>query len=209
MRMTEKYINIDLNDPRSGKIAEVISNKTSKRILGLIAEREMSATEIANELGLPLNTATYNIEKLVDSGLIEKVKGFLWSTRGKKIEKYKIANKKIVISPRTMMKGIIPAILGVGVISFILKLLSDNQSNTSNYVRTAAMDKAVSGASGVVSEAASELITRPEPASTGVVSNICSSFNSLSGEVWAWFLLGALVAILIYLIFNRIERRYK
>ena len=34
--MTEKYLNIDIEDPRSGKIAEVLGNKTSKKILSLL-----------------------------------------------------------------------------------------------------------------------------------------------------------------------------
>ena len=72
--MAEKIISIDLNDPRSAKIAEVIRNKTCKRILGLIAEKEVSESEISSELSLPMNTIGYNVKKLVDSGLIEEEK---------------------------------------------------------------------------------------------------------------------------------------
>ena len=106
--MTKSSIMIDLDDERSSKIAEVLSNKTSKKILGALAEGEMSETESANILKVPLNTVHYNVKKLEGAGLIEKVKGFLWSVKGKRMHKYRVVNKKIVISPKRMIKNIIP-----------------------------------------------------------------------------------------------------
>jgi len=70
--MSDKYLNIDLNDSRSSAIAEVMSNKTCKKIIELLAEKEMSESDIASSLGLPLNTVGYNIGKLLKAGLIEK-----------------------------------------------------------------------------------------------------------------------------------------
>ncbi|MCA9485686.1 MAG: helix-turn-helix transcriptional regulator, partial [Nanoarchaeota archaeon] len=93
-------INIDLNDPRAGKIADVLNSKTAKKILDLIADRgEMSGSDISNELDMPLNTVTYNLKKLVDAGLVGKSKKFFWSSKGKKMELYKVLNKQIIISP--------------------------------------------------------------------------------------------------------------
>ncbi|MEK6800653.1 MAG: winged helix-turn-helix domain-containing protein, partial [Nanoarchaeota archaeon] len=57
-------IMIDLDDPRSEKIAEVISNKTAKKILISLAEGEKSIGDISLELGLPVNTVSYNIDKM-------------------------------------------------------------------------------------------------------------------------------------------------
>jgi hypothetical protein len=54
----------------------------------------------------------------------EKKSGFLWSSKGKKIEKYFVSNKKIIISPKSMMKGIIPSILITGIIGFGIRYLS-------------------------------------------------------------------------------------
>ena len=113
----DKYINYDIDDPRSGAIAEVMANKTCKKILGLIAERELTASEIAGELGLPLNTTGYNIEKLLRAELIEETKGFFWSVKGKKMPKYKVSNKKIVISPRKLVS---PMVLIAGLVVLLL-----------------------------------------------------------------------------------------
>ena len=68
----------------------------SKKILSLIAEKEATGSEIANELNLPLNTVGYNIDKLLKAGLIETSKNFFWSLKGKKMPTYKISNKKVI-----------------------------------------------------------------------------------------------------------------
>jgi len=104
---------MDIDDPRAARIAEAMANKTSKKILNLLADREMSGSEIAEEMGVPLNTVTYNLKKLVGAGLIEKVNKVFWSSRGKKMELYKVSNKQIVISPRTMTRRIIAGAIGI------------------------------------------------------------------------------------------------
>ena len=80
--MNDKYLNIDLNDPRAGAIAEVMANNTCKKILEALAEKEMSVTEISQSLNMPLNTIDYNIKKLLSAGLIIPTKEFFWSVKG-------------------------------------------------------------------------------------------------------------------------------
>ena len=83
--MVKKQIVFDLDDPRISNLADVISNKTSKKILNYLAEKESSETEISIDLKLPANTVNYNIKKLLETGLIEKTKNHFWSVKGKKI----------------------------------------------------------------------------------------------------------------------------
>jgi|SRR3989344_1196125 len=193
--MSEKYISVDLDDPRAERIAEVISNKTSKKILGLLAEREMSATEIASELKIPLNTAGYNLEKLVETGLIEKVKGFLWSVKGKKIEKYKVSNKKVLISPKRMIRGILPALLVTGAVAFGIKAFTEYQirSYNSPQLLNKAAETAASGTS-----AGEQFASINAPATSGIVQTV----SIIAQNSWLWFLAGAFVALFIYLIWN-------
>ena len=108
----EKYILVSLEDEKAGKLANVLASKTSKRILDLLAEKELSESEIAKELKMPLNTADYNIKNLLKTGLIEEKRHF-WSVKGKKIPVYKLANKYIVISPKKSRKitGILPVVI--------------------------------------------------------------------------------------------------
>jgi len=90
---------ISLEDEKSRKLGEAISNPTCKKIISLLAEKELSATEISREIKIPMNTLDYNLKKLISSGIIEKSKHF-WSVKGKKIPTYKVVNKVIVIQPK-------------------------------------------------------------------------------------------------------------
>ena len=127
--MNKKYLMVSFEDPRTRHLADVLGNKTCKKIIDILAEREASKTDIAKELRIPLNTVEYNINKLVDAGLVEKAKNYFWSTKGKKIAMYKVSNKSIVISPRTSgkTKSIVTVIAASGIIALLVKLLAPGE----------------------------------------------------------------------------------
>ena|SRR3989344_377276 len=192
--MAKSSIMIDLDDPRTSKIADVISNKTTKKILSLLAEQELSETELSKSLEIPLNTIEYNINKLEETGLIEKAQGFFWSPKGRKVYKYKVSNKKIVISPRTITKGIIPTIIITTFLAFLIKvLLGSSQALVSQ--------KDFQETAPIVAVGAAESMKAVEP------SNIIPS--ATISNSWAWFLLGAFLALAIFLTWNifKTERR--
>jgi len=127
---TKKEINVDIDDPRAGKIAEVLRNKTCKKILGVLAEEELTESEIAERLNMPLNTVGYNVKKLREAGLIEPVKGFLWSVKGKRVYRYRPANKKIVISPKVNIAKIVAGFAGIFVlIALVAMIAMQNQQS--------------------------------------------------------------------------------
>ncbi|MFH1310779.1 MAG: beta-propeller domain-containing protein [Nanoarchaeota archaeon] len=125
----DKFILIGLDDDRSKKIAEVLGNKTCKKIIDhLVETKEASEKDISDKLNIPINTIEYNLKKLLDSGLIEKTKNFFWSKKGKKIDIYKLANKHIVISPKSkpdlsVLKTILPIIVVVAFVFALIALL--------------------------------------------------------------------------------------
>lgn len=184
--MGEKYINVDLNDPRSERIGEAISNKNCKNILNLLAEREMSESDLGEKLKVSLNTIGYNVKKLEDAGLIEKVNKFFWSSRGKRINLYKVSNKKIVISPKFLTRGALPSLIISALIGFGIKVWSD--------MKAISVDFAQRGA---------ELTSEVEEASKVAAPSVDNVVQVANGpEVWAWFLLGALIALLIVILWN-------
>lgn len=61
---------IDITDPR---VVKAYSHPLRIRILRLLEDRVASATEIANELDVPLSNASYHVRKLLELGLIELV----------------------------------------------------------------------------------------------------------------------------------------
>lgn len=119
--MEEKYVLVSLEDERTEKLANVLANKTSKKILDLLSEKELSESEIAKELKMPLNTVGYNINNLIKAGLIEE-KRHLFSVKGKRIPVYKISNKYIIISPKKSRKilGILPVVLISAIFSIFI-----------------------------------------------------------------------------------------
>lgn len=96
--MVEK---IDITDERerSKEVAEIISNKTCRKIIGYLEKKETSETEIAQALNLPISTVHYNIQKLLKNGFI-KVKDFYWSPKGNKVNVYTASNKVFVFTPK-------------------------------------------------------------------------------------------------------------
>ncbi len=126
----DKSISIDLGDPRTGLVAEALSNKTCVKILDLLAAQELTASDIASKLNIPLNTTGYNLEKLIKAGLVEKSNNFFWSVKGKKTPIYRVANKKIVISPKRMVAKVVPFVLVAGVLMLLAVSFMFNDSRS-------------------------------------------------------------------------------
>jgi len=126
----DKFILMGLDDSRSKDIAEVLGNKTCKKIIDYLAEtKEASEKDISDALTIPINTVEYNLNKLIKTGLVEKTKNFFWSRKGKKIDMYKLAKKHIVISPKPKrvdmkeLKAILPVIFIAAAVIIIAALL--------------------------------------------------------------------------------------
>ena len=94
----------------SKKVAKALSNDTSMKILDLLAEKPMSATAIAEDLGLALTTVKYNLDTLIESDLI-KVKETKWSKKGRQIKIYDPVQKLIVVAPGKADKSSIMGML--------------------------------------------------------------------------------------------------
>jgi len=76
-------------------------------VLELLTDKAMSASEIACELDTPLTTVKYNLNALIESGLIA-IKQTKWSAKGRKIKIYAPAHKLIVVVPdKTDRKSVV------------------------------------------------------------------------------------------------------
>ncbi|AKB26549.1 putative transcriptional regulators [Methanosarcina sp. MTP4] len=82
----------------SRKITQTLSNETSLKVLELLGKKSLSATDIAEELKIPLTTVKYNLDSLVDSDLI-KVKQIKWSRKGRQVKIYEAMEKLIILVP--------------------------------------------------------------------------------------------------------------
>ncbi len=94
----EKLLILPINDRNSKKISQVLSNDTSRKVLEALADEPMSTTEISEKLGTPLTTLHYNIENLLQTGLI-KVERTRYSEKGREVKYYGPTRKFIIIAP--------------------------------------------------------------------------------------------------------------
>jgi DNA-binding transcriptional ArsR family regulator len=182
--MSEKYLMFSLDDAKTKSLADVLTNKTCKKILDYLAENEASETEIARDLDLPANTVNYNIKKLLKAGLIEKSKEFFWSVKGKKILRYKVANKKIVISPKSsQVKKVLASFFITAIVGLFVGRYYTNNSNIQG-VDT--LTKELPEASINLMDTGNEVLqTTGDPFNIGI-----------------WIIFGALFALVVYLILN-------
>ena len=91
-----------IDPPRDeAKGANELCRKAGIKTVMITGDHKLTAVSIAKELGMPINTAEYNLKKLIKVGLIEKSKEFFWSVKGKKIPMYKVSNKHILIVPKS------------------------------------------------------------------------------------------------------------
>ncbi|AAM32788.1 ArsR/SmtB family transcription factor [Methanosarcina mazei] len=91
----EKLLILQLSDD-SRKISRILSNEISIRILKLLDRKSMSASDIADELGVRLNTLKYNLDSLLEIELI-RVRQVKWSRKGREIKVYETVGKTIIL----------------------------------------------------------------------------------------------------------------
>jgi predicted transcriptional regulator len=194
------FMLVSLEDSKSKSISEVLGSKTCKKIIGYLSERkEASQQDLSNALNIPMNTLDYNIKKLLDSGFIQKRKNFFWSKKGKKISMYELSNKSIVISPKKSssqkFKSILPAFILTAAATFAVWAYQ-KISYAGQYARENIAIPAADSSQNT-------LLKGAEVASSlGTSSNYLSSATSAPNPIWAWFLAGALLTIIIFSIVN-------
>ncbi len=231
--MTKKYIMLSLNDEKSKQISEILASSKAKEMLDILSEKEVSETDLATQLNLPVNTIEYHLKKLLEVGLIEKTKTFFWSIKGKKIPTYKAADKTIVITPkpRSSIKLAFMTIAISTVAAFFIKFyysikekafqsqLANNVSiaieetakESENMIRDELLTNAGKSTEGATSGAGSAPETIQKIAEN-LSENLTSNLPSLNfyqqpmtpSNIWLWFLIGAAFSLLVFFTLKKI-----
>jgi DNA-binding transcriptional ArsR family regulator len=98
--MADNIVILEPGDERAQKISKAMGSQTASDILQLLAENQKSLTEITDRLAIPLTTAKYHIENLLDAGLIS-VAETKYSVKGREIKIYSLTNQLLIVAPRT------------------------------------------------------------------------------------------------------------
>jgi predicted ArsR family transcriptional regulator len=224
-----------MEDEKIKKVSNVISNESCRKILDYLSEKDATESELAGKLDIPISTVHYNLQQLIETGLIESTE-FHYSEKGKEVSHYRLANKYIIIAPKKTfgikekLKAILPVALIVSGAALVVQLVKKffahgavtNVMSTSQQmivretiIGQEAADQGAAVAAAKVAEGVqnitqaapgimnktTEYLTQPE-----IVTKTTTIPPSMWSNIALWFLIGALFALLVYLIIVLIRK---
>lgn len=221
------FLLLSMEDDQINKVANVVSNKTSKKILDVLAEKDHTESEISKQLKLPISTVHYNLKQLIDAGLVSADE-YHYSEKGREVLHYKLANKYIIIAPqkkkglKTILKNILPvALVTIGiaaVIEFTKRFFNPGQQllasspGTFNIQEESArtiMDTAdaLPDAAMKTVSVLSENVSNVSAMGNEVITQPMLIAQSSEPNIAIWFLIGSFTAIAIFSIVSFIRSR--
>ena len=196
----KNFLLLSLEDSKIKKVSNVISNDSCRKILDYLSSREATESELAEKLELPISTVHYNLQQLLETGLISADE-FHYSKKGKEVSHYRLANKYIIIAPKKTfgikekLKSILPVALIVSATAGIIQLVTNHLSRTGIAAQEAVVSK-----SAIANRAADALMAAsPAPVAA-------EAAKTLPQNLALWFLAGSLFALIIYLIVSMLRK---
>jgi len=198
----QSFLLVSLKENKAKELAQVISNDSCRKILDYLSEKkDATETELAQKLNLPISTVHYNLQHLMKAGIVT-VEEFHYSKKGKEVNHYKLANKYIIIAPKTTfgikekLKSILPvallALVGAGFIQIYTKYLKP--------VTFGAIKTAPAVIEEAVREAPKAQLMEKAPEVTQEIIQVAPNYA-------LWFLIGAFFSIVLYLVISKIREK--
>jgi DNA-binding transcriptional ArsR family regulator len=200
----ESFVLVSLQEDKAKALAQVISNDSCRKILDYLADKQdTTASDLAKKLTIPLPTVHYNLKHLMQAKLIESDE-YHYSEKGKEVNHYKLANKYVIIAPKTThglkekLRSILPVALISGLaastIPFLQKVTQPTQTSLAAaptaFAKSAdSFQEAAVAPAQLIAESAPTIVTEPNLA--------------------LWFLFGSLFAIAIMLLVEWIRSKNK
>ena len=209
----EKFLLVSLNETKSKKLAQAISNDSCRKILDYLADKEGTESELASKLNIPISTVHYNLQQLIKGGLVV-VEEYHYSEKGKEINHYKLANKYIIIAPKSTygikekLKGILPVAVLAGIGAGLIQLFSRIGGSAKTFgVESAARDMAPLAEKTMAESApvAAELVQEVAP----VLVDKATTNSLFISNIAVWFFIGAISSILLYLLVDYLMSKKK
>jgi len=221
------FLLVSLKEDKAKELAQVISNESCRKILDYLADKEDSTeTELAKKLNIPISTVHYNLKHLVKGGLV-MVEEFHYSEKGKEVNHYKLANKYIIIAPKTTygikekLKSILPvsllALVGAGFIQIYNKYFTP----AARIMKAAPSAMEAVGRGGIEEPLMEAAIPKApvveqviEKAADGGAKAIVEkapevvvNVTEVAPNLALWFLFGCLFVIVLIIIFELIKAK--
>jgi len=212
---SKNFLLVSLEEDKAKELAQIVSNDVCRQILDCLAQKESTETELSQKLAIPLSTVHYNLKQLVKSGIV-KAGEFHYSEKGREILHYSLANKYIIIAPKSTateslankLKRILPVFLIVAATGVVIQLVG-------RFMGSTARSFGVSAAAPLMGEASkttAPLLQRAAEAAGNVTA--APAYAPLqqvvrSQPIALWFIAGALFALVVFLVYDAIRSRRK
>ncbi len=196
--MTKKnFLLLSLDDVKTKKIANVVNNVTSSKILEYLTKKDATEGELVKELKLPASTVNYNLKQLVDSNLVEWEESH-YSEKGKEVKHYKLANSYVIIAPRgtskedflEKIKNILPG-FGFLILGSLGIYLYEKFNSGTNFIQESRIMESydIAGDSQMMMAKVAPVATNNEP------------------SIVLWFFLGGILTLIFIFLFNYFFRK--
>ncbi len=202
---SKNFLLVSLEESKARQLAQIITNDVCRRILDYITgKKDTTESEISKELGIPLSTVHYNLKQLLQSGIV-KAEEFHYSSKGREVDHYSLANKYIIIAPKatateslaSKLRKILPVIGVTAVTALALQALNVLRPVSKTYAPEFVGDKAMMPLAQSAAEAANQSAIMVEKAAQ----------TQTSQQVVLWFIAGAAVAIAAFILFDYVRSR--
>jgi DNA-binding transcriptional ArsR family regulator len=98
---------IQPGDERAQKIARAMASQTANAVIQAFGSGPLTSSEVARRMKIPITTASYHIENLLDVGLLE-VMDTRWSEKGREVKVYGLTNQVLIIaSPVSDLRSVL------------------------------------------------------------------------------------------------------
>ena len=92
------------DEKRLELLGQIFGNSTSRQIITGLAEKEMTAAEISETLGIKLNLVLYHLEKMLRLEVVTIAK-ITKNSRGHKVKHYRAKQAVMIFSKKVMAKA--------------------------------------------------------------------------------------------------------
>jgi DNA-binding transcriptional ArsR family regulator len=96
--MANEVVVLQPGDERAQKIARAMASQTANAIIQAFSSGPLTSSEVARQMKIPITTATYHIENLLEAGLLEVV-DTRWSEKGREVKVYGLTEQVLIIAP--------------------------------------------------------------------------------------------------------------
>jgi DNA-binding transcriptional ArsR family regulator len=211
----ENFLLVSLKEAEAKKLAQVISNDTSRRILDHLATvRDDTEAAIAKKLGLAPSTVHYNMKALLQAKLVQ-VDEFHYSEKGKEVNHYSLANKYVIIAPdsapqtlKDKLRRILPVALISAACAGLIQLWTMLSGRTAELARNA--PEMLQAQAPMLAEKAADTSITASTAGREALPRVAEHAQSIFlTDPALFFLYGAVFAVIIFIIMDYLHSRKK